>query len=147
MMPIQDKHSFHVRSAWQINSLAYKLTKTQQLPSTSTHRLTNSRIHKHIRQAIIRKEITLSFPYRRQQGESKNYTMLIQGAVSLLNRYFLYTNNVLVLHLHKINSLGQHTCIERAWLMQGSNQCSVYCKYPCLFNMGKGHATAVHLQG
>jgi len=69
-MPIQDKHSFHVQSAWQINSLAYKLTKTQQLPSTSTHRLTNSRIHKLTRQAIIRKEITLLIPYKKQQGES-----------------------------------------------------------------------------
>jgi len=69
-MPIQDKHSSHVQSAWQINSLAYKLTKTQQLPGTSTHRLTNSRIHKLTRQAIIRKEITLLIPYKKQQGES-----------------------------------------------------------------------------
>ena len=47
-MPTQDKHSAHIRSAGQINSLAYKLTKTQQRPSTSTHQLTkpkNSSTH------------------------------------------------------------------------------------------------------
>jgi len=40
-MPTQDKHSSHIQSAGQINSLAYKLVKTQQLPNTSTHQLIN----------------------------------------------------------------------------------------------------------
>ena len=45
VMPTQDKHSSHIRSAGQINSLAYKLVKTQQLPNTPTHKLTNSLTH------------------------------------------------------------------------------------------------------
>ncbi len=39
----QNKHSSHIRSAVQINSLAYKLMKTRQLPNAATHQLTNSR--------------------------------------------------------------------------------------------------------
>ena len=39
-MTTQDKHSAHIRSAGQINSLVYKLMKIQQRPSTSTHQLT-----------------------------------------------------------------------------------------------------------
>ena len=45
VMPTQDKHSSHIRNARQINSLAYKLVKTQQLPNTSTHQLINSSTH------------------------------------------------------------------------------------------------------
>ena len=45
-MPTQDKHSAHIRRAEQVNSLAYKLTKTQQLPNTSTHQFTNSSTYK-----------------------------------------------------------------------------------------------------
>ena len=41
-MPTQDKNSFHIRSAIQINSLTLNLTKAQQLPKTSTHQLKNS---------------------------------------------------------------------------------------------------------
>ena len=43
-MPTQDKNSSRIRSVGQMNSLAYKLTKTQQLPNTSTHQLTNSKL-------------------------------------------------------------------------------------------------------
>ena len=43
VMPTQDKHSSRMRSVGQINSLAYKLTKSQQLPNTSTHQLTTSK--------------------------------------------------------------------------------------------------------
>ena len=42
MMPTQDKNSFHIRSALQINSLTLNSTKAQQLPKTSTHQLKNS---------------------------------------------------------------------------------------------------------
>ena len=45
VMPTQDKHSSHIQSAGQINSLAYKLVKTQQLPNSPTHKLTNSSTH------------------------------------------------------------------------------------------------------
>jgi len=45
-MPTQDKHSVHIRSAGQVNSLAYKLMKTQQLPNTSTHQFTNRPTYK-----------------------------------------------------------------------------------------------------
>ena len=41
-MPTQDKNSFLIRSALQINSLTLNLTKAQQLPKTSTHQLKNS---------------------------------------------------------------------------------------------------------
>ena len=41
-MPTQDKNSFHIRGALQINSLTLNLTKAQQLPKTSTHKLKNS---------------------------------------------------------------------------------------------------------
>ena len=34
------------RSATQVNSLAYILTKVQQLPKTQTHQLINSQTHK-----------------------------------------------------------------------------------------------------
>ena len=44
-MPTQDKHSSHIQSAEQINSLAYKLVKKQQLPNTSTHQLTSLQTH------------------------------------------------------------------------------------------------------
>jgi len=33
------------RNAAQVNSLAYKITKTQQLPKASTHKLINSPTH------------------------------------------------------------------------------------------------------
>ena len=42
VMPTQDKHAAHISSAGLINSRAYKLTKNQQLTSTSTNKLTNS---------------------------------------------------------------------------------------------------------
>ena len=45
-MPTQDKHVSHAQGAGQIGSLAYKLTKNQQLPNTSTHQLTNSSTQK-----------------------------------------------------------------------------------------------------
>ena len=45
VMPTQDKHSSHIQSAEQINSLAYKLVKTQQLPNTPTHQFINSTTH------------------------------------------------------------------------------------------------------
>ena len=45
-MPTQDKHSTHIRSAAQVGLLAYKLTKTQQLPNTSTHQFTNRPTYK-----------------------------------------------------------------------------------------------------
>ena len=45
VMPTQDKHSSHIQSAGQINSLAYKLVKTQQLPNTPTHQFINSTTH------------------------------------------------------------------------------------------------------
>ena len=69
-MPTQHKHSAHIRSAAQTNSLGYERTKTQQfsntqrtnlqpqkpqklknlptqqLTNTSTHQLTNSKNHK-----------------------------------------------------------------------------------------------------
>ena len=41
-MPTQDKHSSHIRSAGQINSLPYKLTKTPTNPeyiNSPTHQL------------------------------------------------------------------------------------------------------------
>ena len=41
-MPTQDKHISHTQGAGQIGLLAYKLTKNQQLPKTSTHQPTNS---------------------------------------------------------------------------------------------------------
>ena len=41
-MPTQDKNSFHIRGALQINSLTLNLTKAQQLLKTSTHKLKNS---------------------------------------------------------------------------------------------------------
>ena len=41
VMPTQDKHSSHIRSAEQISSQTYKRTNKQQLPSTSTSQLTN----------------------------------------------------------------------------------------------------------
>ena len=34
------------RNAAQVNSLAYKITKTQQLAKTSPHKPTNSQTHK-----------------------------------------------------------------------------------------------------
>ena len=49
LMPTQKIHSYHIRSAGLANPLACKLTKTQQLPSTSTHQLrilTNSSTQK-----------------------------------------------------------------------------------------------------
>ena len=45
-MPTQNKNNSHIRSAGQNNSLAYKLTKAQQLPNAATHQLTNSSTHK-----------------------------------------------------------------------------------------------------
>ena len=42
VIPTQDKHPFHVRSVGQIDQLTYKLTNCQQLPNTSTHKLTVS---------------------------------------------------------------------------------------------------------
>ena len=45
VMPTQDKHSSHIRSAGQINSLAYELVKTQQLPNSPTHQFINSTTH------------------------------------------------------------------------------------------------------
>jgi len=41
-MPTQEKHSSRIRSIRQINSLAYKLTKAQQLTNAS---LVNSQAH------------------------------------------------------------------------------------------------------
>ena len=38
----QGKHSSHIRSAGQINSPAYKLTKAKTLPKKSTHKFTNA---------------------------------------------------------------------------------------------------------
>ena len=46
VMPTQNKYVSHIRSAGQNSSRAYKLAKTQQLPKTSTHQLTNSSTHK-----------------------------------------------------------------------------------------------------
>jgi len=56
VMPTQNKHSAHIRSAGQINSLAYKLTKTTtpkyinsqtyQLTNSQTLKLINSQTHK-----------------------------------------------------------------------------------------------------
>ena len=49
LMPTQEIHSYHIRSAGLTSPLACKLTKTQQLPSTSTHQLrilTNSSTQK-----------------------------------------------------------------------------------------------------
>ena len=46
-MPTQDKHYARMRSAVQIKSLAYKLTKANNSRSTSTHQLTSSSIQKH----------------------------------------------------------------------------------------------------
>ena len=45
-MPTQDKHISHTQGAGQIGLLAYKLTKNQQLPKTSTHQPTNSSTQK-----------------------------------------------------------------------------------------------------
>ena len=45
-MPTQDKHSARMRRAAQVGSLAYKLTKTQQLLNTAPHQFTNSSIYK-----------------------------------------------------------------------------------------------------
>ena len=41
MMQSQDKATSHGRSTEQIRSLAYQLTKTQQLINLETHQLTN----------------------------------------------------------------------------------------------------------
>ena len=45
-MPTQDKHVSYTQGAGQIGLLAYKLTKNQQLPNTSTHQPTNSSTQK-----------------------------------------------------------------------------------------------------
>ena len=45
-MPTQNKHSSHIRSAGQNNSLAYKRAKAQQLQNAATHQLTNTSTHK-----------------------------------------------------------------------------------------------------
>ena len=45
MMPTQDKHPSHTRSAEQIKPPAYNLTKNQQFPNTSTYKLENSQTH------------------------------------------------------------------------------------------------------
>ena len=37
VLPTKDKHYSYIRSAGQINSLPYKLTKTKLLANTSTH--------------------------------------------------------------------------------------------------------------
>ena len=41
VQPTQDSLSSHIRGIGQFNSLAYKHTKTQQIPRTSTHQLKN----------------------------------------------------------------------------------------------------------
>ena len=46
MIPTQDKHPSHIRSVGQINSLAYKFTKKQQIPNESTHQLIGSPTYK-----------------------------------------------------------------------------------------------------
>jgi len=46
VIPTQDKHPSHIRSVGQINSLAYKLTKKQQIPNESTHQLIGSPTYK-----------------------------------------------------------------------------------------------------
>jgi len=43
-MPTRDKHSAHIRSPGQINSLVYKLMKDQQLLNTSTYKLTSHQL-------------------------------------------------------------------------------------------------------
>jgi len=45
-MPTQNIHSSHLRSAVQINSLVYKLTKIQQLPNAPIHQPRNSSTQK-----------------------------------------------------------------------------------------------------
>ena len=45
-MPTQNKHPSHTRCAGQIKPPAYKLTKDQQFPNTSTYKLENSQTHK-----------------------------------------------------------------------------------------------------
>ena len=44
-MPTQDKHPSHTRNAGQIKPPAYKLTKDQQFPNTSTYKLENPQTH------------------------------------------------------------------------------------------------------
>jgi len=44
-MPTQDKHPSHTRSAGQIKPPAYKLTKDQQFPNTSTYKQENTQTH------------------------------------------------------------------------------------------------------
>jgi len=45
MMPTQNKPSWRIQRVVQINPLAYKLTKKQQLPNAPPHQLTNSQAH------------------------------------------------------------------------------------------------------
>ena len=45
VMPTQDKHPSHTRSAGQIKLLAFKLTKGPQFPNTSTYKLENPQTH------------------------------------------------------------------------------------------------------
>jgi len=45
MLPTQNKPSWRIQRVVQINPLAYKLTKEQQLPNAPLHQLRNSQAH------------------------------------------------------------------------------------------------------
>ena len=56
VMPTLDT-PYHIRSAGQINSLAYKLTKAQPLPNSSTRNLIKSPDHQ-----LKTQKLTTSYP-------------------------------------------------------------------------------------
>ena len=122
-MPTQDKHSSHIRRAEQVNSLAYKLTKTQQLPNTSAHQLTNSRIHQLINSKFHRLTNSLTHQLRKlkllffilQYRFNFHFVLARILAKKQVNRYYFQTFTRGTLSIFKNKSCILHHFTFLVW--------------------------------
>lgn len=81
VMQSQDKVPSHGRSTEQIHSLAYQLTKTQQLISLETHQLTNLKTQK----LINSKPYQLANSKTHQFTTSSTYNLITSSTYKLIS--------------------------------------------------------------
>ena len=101
MMQSQDKATSHGRSTEQIHSLAYQLTKTQQLISLETQKLTNLKTQK----PINSKPYQLANSSAHQLRNTSTYNLINSSTYKLINSP---TYKLINLQTYQLTNLETH---------------------------------------
>ena len=142
-----------MRSARQVNSLAYKLTKAKQIPKTSTYKLTNPQTHEHkksqTQKLINSRNHNLINSKTHQFINSRTYQLISQQTQKLKNSSTQKPKKTSTQNLKLLSFILQlrsdfRSVLAKIWVKKQANSHYFLPFTPCVLSVLKNKTCVLH---